>query len=79
MTPKTTYGALPPRDVFEALFDRECSSQRYALTNHLLSGFYSCSGLWSLLESLVFNYEEGDKESGRLAQRILSDLGWEWV
>lgn len=86
-----SHGTMPPRDLFNAAFERECPRGFYSITLGAgrasdamcaAEGSHTADELYSLISTLADDWEgmeDGDDCGAMVASDILSTLGFEWV
>ncbi len=87
----SSWGILPSRAEFDALFEAEMGDARYEIRHgspgplwRPRAGLYSRSELWELLQRLMqaeadMDWEGKEDTPGNWASSILYTLGWEWI
>ena len=87
-----TYGVLPTQEQFISAYATEVGLENpYAIklgkshsdnVGHVfgvMDGKFDYMVLWTMLNDLVLDYENGNEHSGDFASCILATLGIEWV
>jgi hypothetical protein len=75
-----TYGVMPPREDFDAAFDREVPNRfRFGNDPRVGNCELTADELWSELESAKGEHDDGDDEAGDWASCVLYTLGFEWI